>query len=67
MKDNLAHKPRLTVVSDGNTTEQAVADIVPGLVEPQAEAGKNRRWPLGGESARWLSSLLLVLLAYADV
>ena len=63
--ENLARKPRLTLVRDGETASQFAVDIIPELAEPLSEAGGHRWWRLDPERSRWLSSLGIVLLVYA--
>jgi|TARA_R110000851_G_scaffold276646_2_gene429589 protein TonB len=62
--DNLARKPRLTLVQGRELAHVVEADFIPELTE--SLVGKNkRRWWFDGEHSRWVTSLGIVLLMYA--
>lgn len=63
--DNLARKPELTLVKGGQQTATRIADIVPELSAPSAQVDNPRWWPFSRETSLWLSSLGIVVLAYA--
>lgn len=62
--DNLARKPRLTLIRGRDVVCRLDVDFIPELTKPPVGEAKCW-WRCDGEYARWVTSLSIVLLVYS--